>query len=455
MSGRFRLAEHQKEGIYAISACGSVLIAFDPGLGKSATALMWLILRFRERRIPDALVICPASLVLNWEAAIEKMIQFEGVGPQDVADLRKRVMVRSFQKTYRVEKQRTAHRNGTVTEKRVLNLREDVDKRWGAIIIDESHCIGNHSSQQTKAALTLSRLTDHRILLSGTPVSGGGGKEDFSKLYTQIKFLDPGFCKNWTRFCDEYVLSFDRWGNPTSYDVPKCRRLLEDHAIAARMEDCFDMPGTSDIDIPCILAAKKPYNDMKCGSTAAYGVEIKAAGGQYPKMLQICSGSLKQADGGVLTFPCSKDAALADLLNGTDDAVVIFCNYRASIDRCESVAKKAGRHPLVFDGRSKEPTWKDFQAGKGDVLICQYQSGGVGIDLFRSHITALYEPCYSSLLLTQSLARTYRKGQTTRCLYYYLITERTVEARAWRTVRSGMDITEKMMTEWASKGFDL
>ncbi len=425
------------------------------GLGKTATALMWLIQQFRLRRIPDALVVCPASLVPNWIASFDTMANFEGVGPADILALKERVKVVSFQKTYRVDKRTVKHRNGTTSVKKTTLLREDVDKRWGAVIVDESHCIGSHDSKQTKACLTLSRLASHRILLSGTPVSGGGGAEDFSKLYGQMKFLDPDVYPDWRTFCERYVATYDHWGKPSSYHVKECRRLLEDHAVVARLEDCFDMPGRSESVMPCILSAKKPYDDMRRGNTRGYGVEIKAAGGQYPKMLQICSGSLKREDGTVMDLPCSKDAVLTDLLEATDDAVVVFCTYRASIDRAERVAKAAGKKVLVFDGRSKTPTWKDFQSGKGDVLICQYQSGGVGIDLFRSHTMILFEPTFSSLLLTQALARTYRKGQESRCVYYFLSTAKTVEAKAWETVRSGKDITDRMMSDWASQGLFL
>ncbi|GEM_PF-1949456 len=452
---RWKLAEHQKDGIYAIDSNGSILLSYDMGLGKTATALMWLIRQFRIHRLEDALVICPASLVPNWLASFDTMANFEGVGPADVAELKKRVKVTSFQKTYKVDKRVVKHRNGTTSVKKTTVLREDVDKHWGAIIVDESHCIGNHESKQTKACLALARLTKHHILLSGTPVSGGGGSEDFSKLYGQMKFLDPDIYPDWKAFCARYVATYDFWGKPSSYHSKECRRLLEDHAVVARLEDCFDMPGKAEESMPCELAEKKAYNDVRRGKTLPYGVEIKAAGGQYPKMLQICSGSMKRDDGTIMTFPCSKDAVLKSLLQGTDDAVVVFCNYRASIDRAESIAKEAGRDPLVFDGRSKTPTWKDFQSGKGDVLICQYQSGGVGIDLYRSHTMVLFEPTFSSLLLTQALARTYRKGQETRCMYYFLTTVKTVEEKAWETVRSGKDVTDKLMSDWASKGLYL
>lgn len=458
MTERYRLSAMQKDAIYTMECMPSLGVFLSAGCGKTAVALYWLVKRFRERRIEDALIVCPASLVPNWEQSIGKMIMFEDVTPRDVKELRDRVTIRSFQRTYRTERIPTRHRDGTVDVKVIVHLRDDVDKRWGALIIDEAHAIGSHSSQQGKAARTLARLSTYRYILTGTPVSGGGGAEDFSKLFGELEVLQPGIFGTWSRFVHDYVTEIGMYYKPKAYNVQKCRRLLEDHAIVGRLEDAYDMPGTTETDIPCPLAAKRPYDDMRKGRTEGYGVTIKTAGGQYPRMLQVCSGSLKADSGEVHVFRCSKDDALRTILDGTDDPVVVFCNYRASVDRAAEVCRKAGRRTAVFDGRMPKagtPPWMDFQSGKADAIVCQYQSGGVGIDLYRSHTMVLFEPCYSALLLTQSLARTYRKGQTAHCLYYFLTTQGTVEERTWRTVRSGKDVTEKMMADWAAGGLDL
>ena len=442
------LANHQKYALAMMDANDSLGIFYAPGCGKTAIALSWASKALEEGRIRDVLVICPASLVGNWESSILKMKEFEGFDDKAVARLKSHTLIRSFQKTYRTTKTPIAHKDGAVTYRRTINLREDVDKAWGAIIIDESHSIGSHSSVQTKACLALARRAKYRYILSGTPVHGGGGAEDFSKLYGQIKFLEPDIWPNWTQFCNRYVTFFDRWHNPQEYAVESCRALMRNHAIVARLEDCYDMPPYTDTEILCSLAESKVYKDVASGLIDRYDLTIDNNAGQYIKLLQICSGSLKN-DNGIMNLKCSKDDALLDILNGTDDKVVVFCNFRASIDRAEQVCKKAGRKVVVFDGRSKGETWREFQNGKADALVAQYQSGGVGIDLFSSATMVLFEPCLSALLMEQARARIMRKGQTRSCRYIMLCTPKTIERKVWTTVRSGVDVTNEMLAKWA------
>lgn len=444
----FALASHQRYAVAMMDANSSLGIFFAPGCGKTAIALSWAIRALSEHRIRDVLVVCPASLVGNWEDSIGKMIQFEGVTEADVALLRSKVTIRSFQKTYRTRKEAVSHRDGNVTYRRTITLRPDVDKPWGAVFVDESHCIGSHKSVQTKACLALARRTGHRYILTGTPVHGGGGAEDFSKLYGQVKFLEPDIWPNWSQFCARYVTYFDRWHNPEAYAVESCRALMKSHAIVARLEDCYDMPSYTDTEIPCELAERKVYKEVAAGLIDKYDLTIDNNAGQYLKLLQICSGSLKN-DSGTMRLKCSKDDALGDILDSTDDKVVIFCNFRASVDRAEEVCRKAGRKVVVFDGRSKTETWREFQSGGADALVAQYQSGGVGIDLYASATMVMYEPCLSALLMEQARARIMRKGQTRSCRYLMLCTPKTIERKVWDTVRSGVDVTNEMLSRWA------
>lgn len=444
----FKLASHQRYALAMMESNDNLGIFYAPGCGKTAIALSWASKMLAEGRIRDVLVVCPASLVGNWESSIEKMAQFEGISSKNVRLMKERIKIVSFQKTYRTKKTPVTHRDGVTTYKRSISLREDVDKAWGAVIIDESHCIGSHKSVQTRSCLALARKTGHRYILTGTPVHGGGGAEDFSKLYGQIKFLEPDIWPNWTQFCNRYVTMFDRWHNPVEYAVESCRALMRTHAIVARLEDCYDMPPYTDTEVPCPLSELKVYKDVRAGLIDQYDLTIENNGGQYIKLLQICSGSLK-TDVGTKALKCSKDEALADLLDSTDDKVVVFCNFRASIDRAEKVCRKAGRKVVVYDGRSKGETWREFQSGKADALVAQYQSGGVGIDLYASATMVMYEPCLSALLMEQARARIMRKGQTRSCRYLMLCTPKTIEKKVWDTVRSGVDVTNEMLSKWA------
>ena len=414
-------------------------------------ALDWINDALKKKEIGSALVVCPASLTDSWAEAIDDMVKFEGYTDADVRRLRSAVKIISYQKMYHSEREAKSHRDGQVTYKRTISLREDVDREWGAVIIDESHSIGAHNSVQTRAAITLGKLAKHKYILSATPTHGGGGKEDFSKLYGQFQFLSGGtMWRSWTEFCGKYVTSMDKWYNPKTYDVEACRALMKKHAIVCRLEDCFDMPGKLETDIKCKLMESKMYKDIKNGNLEPYGIDVEVAGAQYIKMLQICSGSMKR-ERDTMVLKCSKDDTLEEILTGTEEPVVIFCNFRASIDRCASICKKVKRKFTTFDGRSSSDAWKEFSTGRTDTIICQYQSGGVGLNLQRAHIMVMFEPCMSALLLEQAKGRIYRKGQDKRCVYYFLVTPNSIEKKVLDTVKSGVDVSNQMLDEWASQ----
>lgn len=445
---KWKLAEHQLYATTMMDYNDSLGVFYEAGTGKTAIALAWAYHALMDGRIDSLLVVCPASMVGTWNEAIPKMLNFDGFTEEGVSRLRNVTEVVSFQKTYQMTKHEVHHRDGRVTLHKTYCLRPEVDRKWGAIVVDESHCIGDHASRQTKTSYTLAKLAKYRYILSGTPVSGGKGREDFQKLYGQLRFLNPNIWKTWEQFQNECVTEYDHWGKPAAYNVDYCRDLMKNYGIVCRLSECFDMPKTTETLIPCELLPKKAYKDIKKGNLVPYGIDVSNAGGQYTKLLQLCSGHIKRPDG-ILEFPTSKDDALEELLSESHEKVVVFCTYTASIDHVAKIGEKLGRKTVIFDGRSKGETWREFQYGDADLLICQYQAGGVGLDLFASHVMIFWEPTLSALLLTQAKARIFRKGQEQHCRYYHLYTPGTIEHRVMNTVRSGDDVTKEMLEAWA------
>lgn len=423
---------------------------YEAGCGKTMCVLDYLYRAFKNQEIENALVICPAAIVSSWESSIEKMKKFAGYTDFGVNMMKEMVTVRSFQRTYERAKVRIRHRNGQVEDTKVLRVRPEINHPWGAIIIDESQGLGDHSSVQTKICLKLAENTDRRFILSGTPVSGGGGAEDFKKLYGQLKFLDPDVFKNWGAFCDELVTGYDHFNKPCSYRVGECRELMKNYGIVARLNDCYDMPDSIDVMMDVPLEAENVYEDIRTGDTYNYNFELKSGGVFFIKLLELVSGFLIDKDNNVTDYDTGKYAAVEQIISDTDDKVVIFCTYRHSIDKVAQICMKHGK-TVIFDGRSTTDTWREFQEGNAKYLVCHYQSGGVGIDLYSSHTTIFFEPSLSSMLMEQAKARTRRKGQTKKCLYYWLQTKGTVEERVVDSVKNGVDVTKEMLEKWAKE----
>lgn len=441
------LAEHQ---IYALACmeCNRQLgIFYDPGTGKTIIALTWLAQSLRTGLINDALVICPASLVPNWEKDIDECTEFDHMTEKDRQILKEKVTVVSFQRTYETYKKTIKHRDGEEETLKRRRVRSELDKLWGAIIVDESHCIGNHKSVQTDTAIKLAGTTHYRYILTGTPVSGSTqtGGADYSKLYGQMKFLHPAIWKNWTDFCRRYVIAYTEYKSPAAYDMKALNQVMLSNAIAMRLRDCFDLPEAVEASQPCPMMEKKAYKDLREHKLLDYDIEnVKAIA---IKLRQLCSGSLI-TDKGVRRYNTAKEQALAELLQGTDDKVVIFCAFTASVDRCKEICEKAGRKTITFDGRSKGAVWKDFEKPEYGAIVCQYQSGGAGLNLQAASTMVMFEPCYSSKDWKQAKRRIERPGQQNKMRYVYLYTPKTIEEKVLSCVTGGVSVTDKMVETW-------
>lgn len=445
----YSLMEHQKVALAFMDMCDDgLLIAYDIGCGKTMIALEWIRRALNRGTISNALVICPASLVSSWKQAIGDCVNF-GYDPGEIEMLERAITITSYQKTYRTDTKVLRFKDGSVYEKKEKVIRDEIDKEWDVIICDESHNLGGHSSVQTKTCIKLAKHAKRRFALSGTPLHGGGGKQDWCKMYGQIQFITGGQrWRSWYHFCKECVYSFDKWHMPRTWLDDNCEKVFKDYTISCRRDDCIDLPGYMETDIRCELAESKMYKDIRRGDISKYSITCEAAGTQYAKLLQVVSGSCI-TDTGTLELKCGKDEMLINILDGTDEKIVIFCMYKASIARCERICKDRGRDVVTFDGSSKTDTWREFRDGQRDTLVIQYGSGSEGLNLQNAHICVFYEPTLSALRLEQAAGRLYRQGQETKCLYYYLTTADTIEDKVWRVTRSGKDVNNEMLEQLA------
>lgn len=436
------LAPHQRRAVDFLDSNSSAWIIYEAGTGKTIIALVWILRALVSGTIENALILCPASLVPRWWAEVDKIPQFEEFTEFDVALLKEYLTIHSISSVWQSEKKSICHRDGSVSIKKTIKIRTALERPWSAVIIDESHKLGSPSTNVTKACIELSRYAQRRILLTGTPDCGM-----YTKLYGQVRFLDPARWRSFSEFKSRYVLRYDYFKNPKEYDVPACEALKRQYGIVARLSECFDMPDSIDTDVPCPLASPQLYKDLKNGRVSKYGLTVKATGVLPIKSYQVVSGFLK-VDNGVIHTPTSKIPALSDLLDGYNGKVVIVCKYKESIALVSNALRTLDIAHHVFDGDSVDPVWQSFQTDGSRAIIVQYQKA-IGIDLYAACMMILYEPTFSALELEQTRRRIYRKGQTNTCRYYYLTTPDTLEARSWTSVRSGVDVSSAMLERWA------
>lgn len=310
-----------------------------------------------------------------------------------------------------------------------------------SMICDESSLIGHMTSERTKAVMKTK--TKHRLLLSGTPATGG-----------KLEAIIPTACMlGWHMTKEQFLQQFCHvyeWTDPTRpwmtipiiqgyKNIDKLREGLKEHggSFITMEEAGVQLPETTE-QIISIQTPPEYKKFMKHGIVKIGDQEIIGEN-NLTKMLyarQICS-----------VYNPAKAAALEELLQQAgDEPVVIFYNWAAELYVLQKIREKLGRPMSIVNGQKKD--LKEYEAGTpGTVILCQYQAASMGLNLQKARICIFYSQCLSYSDYEQAKARIHRIGQTKNCNFYNLICSDSIEEDILETLEQRKDYTEQLFTE--------
>ena len=310
-----------------------------------------------------------------------------------------------------------------------------------SMVCDESSLIGHMTSERTKAVMKTK--TKHRLLLSGTPATGG-------KLEAMIPTMNMlGWNITKEKFLQQFCHVYE-WTDPTRpwmtipiiqgyKNIDKLREGLKEHggSFITMEEAGVQLPATTE-QIISIQTPPEYKKFMKNGIVKIGDTEIVGEN-NLTKMLyarQICS-----------VYNPAKAAALEELLEQAgDEMVIVFYNWTTELRILQSVCGKLHRPMSLINGQAKD--LKNYQAGTpGTVILCQYQAASMGLNLQNSRICVFYSLCLSYSDYEQAKARIHRIGQTKNCNFYNLICEGSIEEDILETLEQRRDYTEQLFTE--------
>ena len=137
--------------------------------------------------------------------------------------------------------------------------------------------------------------------------------------------------------------------------------------------------------------------------------------------------------------------AFRDLLESTNDRLIVFYNFNGELDLLEDIAISLNRPISVVNGKSKE--LGGYENYSDSVTFIQYQAGAMGLNLQKANKIVYFTPPLSSELFEQSKKRIHRIGQSKPCFYYYLTCKNSVEEKIYRTLEMRKDYTEQLFEE--------
>lgn len=434
-----KLYKHQETALSYLRINDFFALFMEQGTGKTLIILVRLLELIKSKKIKDALIIAPKSALGAWDRDIELF------DPDDQILLNTSITIINYDVVWRVPK---GQKNSIYY------------KKWGAVILDEAHCIKNRSSNRSKFCHKIGALADYRYILTGTPISNGCLED----IWSEYCFLDCYLERGWPRshifggsysdFEEKYCI-LNRYHKPASYvHISELQDIINEYSYRVKKSECLDLPDKlPDEIIQVDLKEKKIYKQMATES-ALIDLDIL---GENPltrllHLRQIASGFITNEDGEIIELKSEKPEMLKELIEGfdSDKKIVIFADFKHSIRQIDDLLKKLKIKHVVLDGDQKDKKiWRKFQTDESiKVIVCQYQTANAGIDLFASDTIIYYEPTLRSVILEQSRDRIHRSGQTNKCSYIHLLTKGTVEMSIYKALAGYSDFSEKLFVEY-------
>lgn len=306
------------------------------------------------------------------------------------------------------------------------------------LILDESSLIKNTTAKRTKFILNLN--FKNIILLSGTPISG-----KYEELYSQCKLLGWNISKK--AFWNTYVefINIDIGGFPmkkvTGYkNIDRLKSKLRDHgAIFMKTEEVLELPEQNFVNIS--VSNTSEYRKFKKNRLITIEDNELVGDTSLTRLLY-----LRQL---ASQYNKNKLSALKDLLESTNDRVIIFYNFKNEYEKIKDLCIRLERPISSVNGDLRD--LKAYESNNNSVTLVQYQSGSAGLNLQLSNKMIYFSLPLSAEHFMQSHKRIHRLKQTRPCYYYYLLTDKSIDLDILETLKDRRDFTDKLFERIESK----
>jgi superfamily II DNA or RNA helicase len=404
------------------------ILADDMGLGKTVQTLTFFQYYFNEHPGSRFMVVCPTTLMYNWEAEIKKFTpglrHFIHHGP-------KRTNTAKTFDDYDV----VITTYGT--------MRSDIkifkEFEFDYIVLDESQAIKNPQSQVAKAAILLN--AKNRLALSGTPV-----QNNTFDLYAQMNFLNPGMLGSREFFMNEFATPIDKFGEE---EIKKQLRKLTYPFMLRRTKEqvAKDLPEKTTTVLYCEMGAdqRKIYNsyrvtykDQIMNMIDERGIErsqMHILSG-LTKLRQICdSPAILNEDDKFPNHSVKQDELMREIMeNVGNHKALVFSQFLGMLALIRKALEEQGIQYAYFDGGSssteRERAIQNFQNNEEcRVFLISLKAGGVGLNLTAADYVYIVDPWWNPAVEQQAIDRTHRIGQTKSIFAYRLICKDTIEEK--------------------------
>ncbi|MFF2253033.1 SNF2-related protein [Streptomyces sp. NPDC058142] len=425
------LRDYQVRGLNWLARMTSLglgaCLADDMGLGKTITLIA---LHLHRQTAPETaaptLVVCPTSLMGNWQREIEKFApgtpvrRFHG-GRRSLDDLAAGEFVLTTYGTMRLDAAQLA----------------GVD--WGMVVTDEAQHVKNPHSATAKELRTIGARA--RVALTGTPV-----ENNLSELWAILDWATPGLLGKLGTFRTRYARAVEEGKDPAA--AQRLSQLVRPFLLRRRKSDpgiAPELPPKTETDRAVSLTTEQTglYEAVVRETLAEIsGADGIARRGLIVKLLtglkQICNHPAQFLKEEAPRIPgrSGKLELLDELLDtilSEDASVLVFTQY-VQMGRLieQHLAARGVASQFLHGGTpiaAREAMVGRFQEGEVPVFLLSLKAAGTGLNLTRAEHVVHYDRWWNPAVEAQATDRAYRIGQNRPVQVHRLIAEGTIEDR--------------------------
>ena len=427
-------------------------LADDMGLGKTIQVIATLLHQKDTKAWSKgaALLICPTSVLGNWERELNKFAP-----SLQVVRHHGRTRAESLTELKKNAKKHTVILTTYVIARMDQTLLSQVD--WSHLIIDEAQNIKNPRAQQAVAIRAIPAA--RRIALTGTPV-----ENRLTELWSILEFCNQGMLGSLREFQRQFSLPIERFGDAKARD--RLRRLVTPFILRRVKSDpnvIQDLPDKQEYKVYCNLT-REQATLYQATVDAELEKIASSTGVQRRGSILALLTRLKQIsnhpvhflkDETKLSGRSGKLARITEMLEeviAENDHALVFTQYKEMgdllVQHFASTLKVDA--PFIHGGvpaHRREEIVEEFMhdPDASPILLLSIKAGGTGLNLTRATHVFHYDRWWNPVVEDQATDRAYRVGQTRDVQVHKLIASGTVEEKIDEILETKRGLAESVV----------
>ena len=420
------------------------ILADDMGLGKTIQVIALILDEARNNPDASFLVVCPASLVYNWENEIHLFAPALHVKTVTGTAAEREEQLKNLEK-------------GSVVVTSYDLLKRDADLYEGRTfrfqIIDEAQYIKNASTQSAKAVKSVDAVC--RFALTGTPI-----ENRLSELWSIFDFLMPGFLFHYQKFKKEYEMPIVK--NQEQWVLESLHRLIGPFILRRLKKDVLkELPDK--LETVVYSAFDKEQKDLYTANAYRLKTELESGENrtgrdsiqilaELTRLRQICCDPHLCYEN--YRGDSAKLETCVDLIkNGVEGGhkILLFSQFTSMLEIIGNRLNGEGiSYYMLTGGTPKEERLHMVNSFKKDeipLFLISLKAGGTGLNLTAADMVIHFDPWWNVAAQNQATDRAHRIGQDKQVTVFKLITKGTIEENILKLQESKKDLAEQIITE--------